>query len=100
MRDPSAFGRTCGGDPNHEAVIARWRQAGAWQGKDHRGGNAGRFMPRIIALFLFVLLSVSSAHAAQCGGDFNGFLSAMARDAQAAGVSRSVIDQAFAGVTL
>ncbi len=54
----------------------------------------------IIALFLFVLLSVSAAHAAQCGGDFNTFLSAMARDAQAAGVSRSVIDQAFAGVTL
>jgi len=57
-------------------------------------------MTRIIALFLFVILSVSSARAAQCGGDFNGFLSAMARDAQAAGVSRSVIDQAFAGVTL
>ncbi len=57
-------------------------------------------MTKLIALFLFALLSVSSAHAAQCGGDFNAFLSAMARDAQAAGVSRSVIDQAFAGVTL
>ncbi len=57
-------------------------------------------MTRIIALFLFVLLSVSSAHAAQCGGDFNGFLSAMGREAQAAGVSRAVIDQGFAGVTL
>ena len=57
-------------------------------------------MTRFIALFLFALVSVPSAHAAQCGGDFNGFLSAMARDAQAAGVSRGVIDQAFAGVTL
>ncbi len=40
------------------------------------------------------------AHAAQCGGDFQGFLAAMARDAQAQGVPRGVIDQAFAGVTL
>src|SRR5262249_56051271 len=37
---------------------------------------------------------------AQCGGDFQVFLSAMGRDAQAAGVSRGVIDQAFAGVTV
>ncbi|MGB8756580.1 MAG: lytic murein transglycosylase, partial [Pseudolabrys sp.] len=32
--------------------------------------------------------------------DFNTFLSAMGRDATAAGVSRNVIDQAFAGVTI
>ena len=64
------------------------------------GGKSGPFMTRFIALFLFALFTVSSAHAAQCGGDFNAFLSAMARDAQAAGVSRSVIDQAFAGVAL
>jgi lytic murein transglycosylase len=40
------------------------------------------------------------AAAAPCGGDFNAFLGAMARDAAAAGVSRGVIDTAFAGLTL
>jgi len=40
------------------------------------------------------------AGAATCGGDFNTFLSAMGREAAAAGVSRAVIDSAFAGVTL
>src|ERR1051325_5026716 len=39
------------------------------------------------------------AQAARCGGDFNVFLSEMAREAQAQGVSRQVIDQAFAGLT-
>src|SRR5262249_31977000 len=34
------------------------------------------------------------------GGDFNAFLAAMGREAAAAGVSRAVIDSAFAGVTL
>jgi lytic murein transglycosylase len=53
-----------------------------------------------LALFVFVLLSAPTARAAQCGGDFYSFLSAMGRDAQAAGVSRAVIDQAFAGVSL
>jgi lytic murein transglycosylase len=53
----------------------------------------------LIALIVTLFLAIP-ARAAQCGGDFNAFLSAMARDAQAAGVSRSVIDQAFAGVAL
>src|ERR1043166_9616899 len=39
------------------------------------------------------------AFAAPCGGDFQAFLDSMAREAQAAGISRSVIDGAFAGVT-
>jgi lytic murein transglycosylase len=39
------------------------------------------------------------ARAAQCGGDFNTFVAAISREAQASGVSRAVIDQAFAGVT-
>jgi lytic murein transglycosylase len=46
------------------------------------------------------LLFAAPAGAAQCGGDFNVFLSAMARDAAAAGVSRGVIDSAFAGLTV
>jgi lytic murein transglycosylase len=46
------------------------------------------------------LLLAAPANAAPCGGDFNAFLSAMARDATAAGVSRGVIDTAFAGLTI
>ena len=57
-------------------------------------------MTRLFALILFGVLLVVPAHAAQCGGDFNTFLSAMGRDATAAGVSRNVIDQAFAGVAI
>jgi lytic murein transglycosylase len=55
---------------------------------------------RFLALFLFGLFLAAPACAAPCGGDFNAFLSAVARDAAAAGVSRSVIDNAFAGLTL
>ena len=57
-------------------------------------------MTRLVALILFGVLLAAPAHAAQCGGDFSTFLSAMGRDATAAGVSRNVIDQAFAGVTI
>ena len=53
---------------------------------------------RWLAVFLFPLLLAAPAHAAQCGGDFHTFLNAMGREAQAAGVSRAVIDNAFAGV--
>src|SRR5690242_7253498 len=57
-------------------------------------------MPRFIVLVFLTLLFAPAAQAAQCGGDFQAFLASMARDAQAAGVSRSVIDQAFAGLTI
>ena len=57
-------------------------------------------MTRLFALILFGVLLAAPARAAQCGGDFSTFLSAMGRDATAAGVSRNVIDQAFAGVTI
>ncbi len=53
---------------------------------------------RVLAL-LFLLLPSSAALAAQCGGDFQAFLAAMGREAAAQGVSRAVIEQAFAGVT-
>src|SRR5215475_11394838 len=59
-----------------------------------------KFIPKFIALGFLAVAVVPSAQAAQCGGDFQTFLAGMARDAQAAGVSRSVIDQAFAGVTI
>ena len=55
---------------------------------------------RSFAILFCTLLYAAPAAAATCGGDFNGFLSAMAREAADAGVSRSVIDSAFAGVTL
>jgi lytic murein transglycosylase len=47
-----------------------------------------------------LLLAPPPAQAAQCGGNFNTFLNAMAREAQAAGVSPGVIQQAFAGVSI
>jgi len=43
--------------------------------------------------------SVTRAEAAQCGGDFSSFVASISREAQAAGVSRAVIDQALGGVT-
>jgi lytic murein transglycosylase len=49
--------------------------------------------------FVFLLLLATPAFAAKCGGDFNVFLSQMGREAQSAGVSRGVVDAAFAGVT-
>ena len=54
-------------------------------------------------LFLALLTTVTLAapdYAAKCGGDFNTFLAAMGREAQAAGVSPQVVNQAFAGVTI
>jgi len=55
---------------------------------------------RILASLLVTLLLALPAQAAKCGGDFNAFIAAMAREAQAAGVSQNVIGQALAGVTL
>jgi lytic murein transglycosylase len=55
---------------------------------------------RFLLSLVGALLVAAPAGAATCGGDFNAFLSAMAREAAAAGVSRSVIDSAFAGLTI
>jgi lytic murein transglycosylase len=57
-------------------------------------------MLRLISAVFFAALFATPVAAAQCGGDFHAFLAAMSRDAQAAGVSRAVIDQAFMGVTI
>ena len=54
---------------------------------------------RSTALLLCAQLFAAPAVAATCGGDFNAFLSAMSREAAAAGISRAVIDAAFAGLT-
>src|SRR5215208_3188977 len=52
-------------------------------------------LPAVVAILAFN----TPARAAQCGGDFHAFLAAIGREAQAAGVSRAVIEQAFAGVS-
>jgi lytic murein transglycosylase len=52
-----------------------------------------------LAVLLLALLLATPALAAKCGGDFNVFLAQMGREAQSAGVSHSVVDTAFAGVT-
>jgi lytic murein transglycosylase len=57
-------------------------------------------LARTLAALSSLLLFAAPAGAAKCGGDFNAFLSAMGREAAAAGVSQAVIDSAFAGVTL
>jgi lytic murein transglycosylase len=54
---------------------------------------------RLCAILFCTVLLAAPAGAAPCGGDFNAFLSAMAREAAAAGVSRAVTDSAFAGLT-
>jgi lytic murein transglycosylase len=53
---------------------------------------------RVLAVLILLATSVP-AYAAKCGGDFTVFLAEMGREAQAAGVSRAVVDQAFAGLT-
>jgi lytic murein transglycosylase len=53
-----------------------------------------RILPVLLTLFL-----ATPALAATCGGNFSTFLMQTARDAQAKGVSRGVIDTAFAGLT-
>src|SRR4030088_1816419 len=55
---------------------------------------------RSLAILFCVSLFATPAAAAPCGGDFNAFLSAMGGEAAAAGISRAVIDGAFAGLTL
>ena len=54
---------------------------------------------RSLAALIVTLALLAQARAASCGGDFGSFMANIAREAQAAGVSRGVIDSAFAGVT-
>jgi len=53
---------------------------------------------RLLSALVLSFLLAAPALAAPCGGDFNAFVAAMGREAHAAGVSRSTIDQAFAGI--
>ena len=54
---------------------------------------------RLLAACAAALVFTVSARAAPCGGDFSTFMAALAREAQAAGVSRATIDSAFAGIS-
>jgi lytic murein transglycosylase len=54
---------------------------------------------RLLAV-IFAIFIAAPAHAARCGGDFNTFIAAVSRDAQAQGVSQAVINEALSGVTL
>jgi lytic murein transglycosylase len=54
---------------------------------------------RILSVLALSILLTTPSLAAKCGGDFNTFIASMAREAQAAGVSRAVTDEAFAGIS-
>jgi lytic murein transglycosylase len=51
------------------------------------------------AVAALALFAAAPAQAAQCGGDFGGFLASISREAAAQGVSQSVIATAFSGLT-
>ena len=59
-------------------------------------------MKKHIAAFALIATSLfaAPAYAAQCGGDFNTFLSQMGREAQAKGVSAAVVREALSGVSI
>src|SRR5579885_621805 len=63
-------------------------------------GMTVRLLALLFAALALAALSAAPAQAAACGGDFRTFLAAMAREAQGQRISRAVIDQAFAGVTV
>ena len=49
-------------------------------------------------VLLCALFFTAPAGAATCGGNFEAFLSAMSHEAAVAGISRTVVDSAFAGL--
>jgi lytic murein transglycosylase len=53
-----------------------------------------------LAVVLLTLLLATPSFAAQCGGDFQTFIAQISREAASQGVSRQVIDQAFAGISI
>jgi lytic murein transglycosylase len=53
----------------------------------------------VVAVLASLVAFSTPSLAAKCGGDFNTFVASMSAEAQAAGISRGVIDQAFSGVT-
>src|SRR6266404_7246616 len=58
--------------------------------------------PMHVLRLVFLLCAVAFAtpsFAARCGGDFNTFVAAMSAEAQAAGISPSVVSSVLGGVT-
>jgi lytic murein transglycosylase len=53
----------------------------------------------LLAVVFGTVIAATPAFAARCGGDFNTFVANMSAEAQAAGISQSVISQALGGVT-
>ena len=53
-----------------------------------------------LAILFCTLFVAAPVSAATCGGDFNTFLTEMRRDAAAAGISQTVLNNALAGLTL
>src|SRR5476651_2283604 len=56
-------------------------------------------MRKLLLAVSFCTVLATPSLAARCGGDFNSFVAAMSAEAQAAGISPSVISQALSGVT-
>ena len=54
---------------------------------------------RALAALVLTLTFAAEATAAQCGGDFQTFISNISREAQSQGVSQAVLSQALGGVT-
>jgi len=66
-------------------------------------GSPGQFINRKTFMLRFGILLIaltiaSPSFAARCGGDFNTFVAAMSTEAQAAGISPSVVSSALGGV--
>jgi lytic murein transglycosylase len=58
-----------------------------------------RFRAIALTTLLLAASAAAPAQAAKCGGDFNAFIAEFSREAQGAGISPGVIQQALGGVT-
>jgi len=58
-----------------------------------------RALTAVTLLFAFVFAAGLPAHAAQCGGDFRGFITEFSREAQARGISAQTIQATLGNVT-
>src|SRR6266404_5624048 len=70
----------------------------SWHDRDERlqGIRMRKFR---LAILFGAVIAATHSHAARCGGDFNTFVASMSSEAQAAGISPSVVSSALGGVT-
>src|SRR5260370_30120068 len=92
FRTPSGRGFSLPAGPTSRAAVS---SSDDRLNEDRMNG----MLVRSLGILFCALLLAAPAGAATCGGDFNAFLSAVAREAAAAGVSRSVVESAFSGLT-